>query len=96
MQCKRMHGDRGRYLVNMGEKCNLMIPWTKVQKFSLLIWFKPHTSHCSTIVSTISITMDVKIGGATSFEKGRACSNKGRYAEFSWYNTLSLVNFFCY
>ena len=32
MQCKRMHGDRGRYLVNMGEKCNLMIPWTKVQK----------------------------------------------------------------
>jgi len=38
--------------------------------------------------------MDVKIGGATSFEKGGACSNKGRYAEFSWYNTLSLVNFF--
>ena len=33
MQGKRMHGDRGRYLVNMGEKCNLMIPWTKVQKF---------------------------------------------------------------
>ena len=33
MQCKRMHGDRGRYLVNMGEKCNLMIPWTKVQIF---------------------------------------------------------------
>ena len=33
MQCKRMHGDRGRYLVNVGEKCNLMIPWTKVQKF---------------------------------------------------------------
>ena len=33
MQCKRMHGDRGRYLVNMGEKCNLMIPWTKVQNF---------------------------------------------------------------
>ena len=33
MQCKRMHGDRGMYLVNMGEKCNLMIPWTKVQKF---------------------------------------------------------------
>ena len=30
MQCKRMHGDRGRYLVNVGEKCNLMIPWTKV------------------------------------------------------------------
>ena len=55
MQCKKMHGDRGRYLVNMGEKCNLMIPWTKVQKFSLLIWFKPHTSHCSTIVSTIGI-----------------------------------------
>ena len=55
MQCKRMHGDRGRYLVNMGEKCNLMIPWTKVQKFSLLIWFKPHTSHCSTIFSTIGI-----------------------------------------
>ena len=49
MQCKRMHGDRGRYLVNVGEKCNLMIPWTKVQNFSLLIWFKPHTSHCSTI-----------------------------------------------
>src|SRR6185503_17314482 len=24
---KRMHGDRGRYLVNLGEKCNLMIPW---------------------------------------------------------------------
>ena len=48
-------GDRGRYLVNMGEKCNLMIPWTKVHKFSLLIWFKPHncltlaTSHCFTI-----------------------------------------------
>ena len=55
MQCKRMHGDRGRYLVNMGEKYNLMIPWTKVQKFSLLIWFKPHTSHCSTIFSTIGI-----------------------------------------
>jgi len=33
MQCKRMHGDRGRYLVNVGEKCNLMIPWTKVQIF---------------------------------------------------------------
>ena len=42
MQCKRMHGDKGRYLVNMGEKCNLIIPWTKVQKFSLLMWFKPH------------------------------------------------------
>ena len=54
-KCKRMHGDRGRYLVNVGEKCNLMIPWTKVQKFSLLIWFKPHTSHCSTIFSTIGI-----------------------------------------
>ena len=33
MQGKRMHGDRGRYLVNVGEKCNLMIPWTKVQNF---------------------------------------------------------------
>ena len=33
MQCKRMHGDRGRYLVNMGEKCNLMIPWTKPEAF---------------------------------------------------------------
>ena len=32
MQGKRMHGDRGRYLVNVGEKCNLMITWTKVQK----------------------------------------------------------------
>ena len=32
MQCKRMHGDRGRYLVNVGGKCNLMIPWTKAQK----------------------------------------------------------------
>ena len=30
-KCKRMHGDRGRYLVNMGEKCNLMIPRTKVE-----------------------------------------------------------------
>ena len=39
MQCKRMHDDRGRYLVNMGEKCNLMIPWTKVQIF--------HCSYCS-------------------------------------------------
>ena len=38
--------------------------------------------------------MDVKIGGATSFEKGGACSNKGRYAKFSGYDTLSLVNFF--
>ena len=42
------------------------------------------------------ITMDVKIGGATSFEKGGACSNKGRYAKFSGYNILSLVNSFCY
>ena len=33
MQGKRMHGDGGKYLVNMGEKCNLMNPWTKVQKF---------------------------------------------------------------
>jgi len=33
--------------------------------------------------------MDVKIGSATSFEKGGACSNKRRYAGFSWYNTLS-------
>ena len=55
MQCKRMHGDRGRYLVNVGEKCNLMIPWTKVQILSLLIWFKSHTSHCSTILSTFGI-----------------------------------------
>ena len=31
MQCKRMHGDRGRYLDNMGEKCNLMIPWTRLR-----------------------------------------------------------------
>ena len=30
--CMVIGGDRGRYLVNMGEKCNLMIPWTKVQK----------------------------------------------------------------
>ena len=29
--------------------------------------------------------MDVKIGSATSFEKGGACSNKGRYGGFSWY-----------
>jgi len=28
-----MHGDKGKYLVNVGEKCNLMIPWTKVQIF---------------------------------------------------------------
>ena len=55
MQGKRMHGDGGKYLVNMGEKCNFMIPWTKVQILSLLIWFKPHTSHCSTIFSTIGI-----------------------------------------
>ena len=54
-KCKRMHGDRGRYLVNVGEKCNFMIPWTKVKKISLLILFKPHncltlaTSHCFTI-----------------------------------------------
>ena len=38
MQCKRMHGDRGRYLVNVGEKCNLMIPWTKVQNFKPLFY----------------------------------------------------------
>src|SRR6185369_13582035 len=38
MQRKKMHGDRGRYLVNLGEKCNLMIPWTKVQNISLLIF----------------------------------------------------------
>ena len=55
MQGKRMHGDRGRYLVNVGEKCNLMIPWTKVQILSLLICFEPHTSHCSTILSTFGI-----------------------------------------
>ena len=35
MQGKRMHGDGGKYLVNMGEKCNFMIPWTKVQNFFL-------------------------------------------------------------
>ena len=28
---------KGRYLVNVGEKCILIIPWTKVQKYSLLI-----------------------------------------------------------
>ena len=55
MQGKRMHGDGGKYLVNMGEKCNFMIPWTKVQILSLLICFKPHTSHCSTILSTFGI-----------------------------------------
>lgn len=33
MQCKRMHGDRGGYLVNVGEKCNLMIPWTKYANY---------------------------------------------------------------
>ena len=43
MQCKRMHGDRGRYLVNVGEKCNLMIPWIKVQKF--FIAHMVQTSH---------------------------------------------------
>ena len=43
MQGKRMHGDRGRYLVNVGEKCNLMIPWTKVQKF--FIAHMVQTSH---------------------------------------------------
>ena len=43
MQGKRMHGDRGRYLVNVGEKCNLMIPWTKVQK--LFIAHLVQTTH---------------------------------------------------
>ena len=43
MQCKKMHGDRGRYLVNVGEKCNLMIPWTKVQK--LFIAHLVQTTH---------------------------------------------------
>ena len=71
MQCKRMHGDRGRYLVNMGEKCNLMIPWTKVQKFSLLIWFKPHTSHCSTIFSTIGIKGFLKMSIEMSSEQAK-------------------------
>jgi len=37
MQCKGKRDDRGRYLVNVGEKCILIIPWTKVQKYSLLI-----------------------------------------------------------
>ena len=56
MQCKRMHGDRGRYLVNVGEKCNLMIPWTKVQIFFIAHMVQTkHTSHCSTILSTIGI-----------------------------------------
>ena len=45
MQCKRMHGDRGRYLVNMGEKCNLMIPWTKGTK--IFIAHMVQTSHKS-------------------------------------------------
>ena len=43
MQCKRMHGDRGRYLVNMGEKCNLMIPWIKIQNF--FIAYMVQTAH---------------------------------------------------
>ena len=43
MQCKRMHGDRGRYLVNVGEKCNLMIPWTKVQNFFHCSYGSNHT-----------------------------------------------------
>ena len=43
MQCKRMHGDRGRYLVDMGEKCNLMIPWTKVQFFFHCSYGSNHT-----------------------------------------------------
>ena len=37
MQCKGKRDDRGRYLVNVGDKCILIIPWTKVQKYSLLI-----------------------------------------------------------
>ena len=40
---KRMHGDRGRYLVNMEEKCNLMIPWTKVQIFFHCSYGSNHT-----------------------------------------------------
>ena len=44
MQCKRMHGDRGKYLVNVGEKFNLMIPWTKVQKY-FFIAHMVQTSH---------------------------------------------------
>ena len=43
MQCKRMHGDRGRYLVNVGEKCNLMIPWTKIQFFFHCSYGSNHT-----------------------------------------------------
>ena len=39
----RMHGDRGRYLVNVGEKCNLMIPWTKVQNFFHCSYGSNHT-----------------------------------------------------
>jgi len=38
-----MHGDKGKYLVNVGEKCNLMIPWTKVQK--LFIAHLVQTTH---------------------------------------------------
>src|SRR6185312_1915238 len=38
-----MHGDRGRYLVNMGEKCNLMIPWTKGTIFFHFSYGSNHT-----------------------------------------------------
>ena len=43
MQCKRMHGDRGSYLVNVGKKCNLMIPWTKIQIFFHCSYGSNHT-----------------------------------------------------
>ena len=58
MQGKRMHGDGGKYLVNMGEKCNFMIPWTKVQILSLLIWFKPH--NCLTLATSYCFTIAIK------------------------------------
>ena len=55
MQCKRMHGDRGRYLVNMGEKCNLMIPWTKVQIFHCSYGSNHTQAFVLQILSTIGI-----------------------------------------
>ena len=52
----RMHGDRGRYLVNVGEKCNLMIPWTKVQKKFHCSYGSNHTQ--AIVLQLVSISND--------------------------------------
>ena len=62
-------------------------------QYNVLVIDDTHNTWTNMIVKINILRL---LGSSDDKEKISVARPEGRYAEFSWYNTLSLVNFFCY